>query len=97
MAGDLATEAGGCDPPRQVPERLIMDDDDNLPGSDSSAGSGRPDPGKTVLAINGVIAAVGGTYASTHSLAATQLDEGRPPACAAACGRCHRFTGTARP
>ena len=32
---------------------------------------GRPDLGKAVLAVNGVIAAVGGTYASTHSLAAT--------------------------
>jgi hypothetical protein len=32
---------------------------------------GRPDPGKLVLVVNGVIAAVGGTYASTHSLAAT--------------------------
>ncbi len=30
--------------------------------------------------------------------AATQLDAGRrPPACAAACRRCRRFTGTARP
>jgi hypothetical protein len=32
---------------------------------------GRFGPEKTVLAVNGVITAVGGTYASTHSLAAT--------------------------
>lgn len=35
------------------------------------AGSGGPNPGKTVLAVNSVIAAVGATYASTHSIAAT--------------------------
>jgi hypothetical protein len=32
---------------------------------------GKPDPGKAVLAVNGVIAAIGGTYASTHSLPVT--------------------------
>jgi hypothetical protein len=36
-------------------------------------GPGRLDPGKTVLAINSVIAAVGGTYASTHSIVATAV------------------------
>jgi hypothetical protein len=46
-------------------------DHDNMAGTHGPAGSGRPDPGKAVLAINGVIAAVGGTYASTHSLPAT--------------------------
>ena len=46
-------------------------DDDNMTGTRGSAGSGRPDPGRAVLAFNGVIAAVGGTYASTHSLAVT--------------------------
>jgi len=58
-------------------------DDDNLPDNSSSAGSGRPDPGKVVLAINGVIAAVGGTYASTHSLAATMMAGCAGLACAA--------------
>jgi hypothetical protein len=33
--------------------------------------SARPDLGKVVLAVNGVIASVGGAYASTHSLAVT--------------------------
>ena len=47
------------------------------------AGPGRPDPGKTVLAVNGVIAAVGGTYASTHSLAATVVAGCAGLACAA--------------
>jgi hypothetical protein len=46
-------------------------DHDNLAGANGSAGPGRPDPGKAILAINGIIAAVGGTYASTHSLAVT--------------------------
>ena len=35
------------------------------------AGPAGPNPGKTVLAVNSVVAAVGGTYASTHSIAAT--------------------------
>jgi len=34
-------------------------------------GSGGPDLGKIVLAVNSVIAAVGGTFTATHSLAAT--------------------------
>ena len=58
-------------------------DDDNLPDSGGTAGSGRPDPGKTVLAVNGVIVAVGGTYASTHSLAATVVAGCAGLACAA--------------
>jgi hypothetical protein len=29
------------------------------------------DPGRVILAVNAVIAAIGGTYASTHSLAVT--------------------------
>ena len=60
-----------------------MDDDNKLAGSDSSTGLGRPDPGKTVLAVNGVIATVGGTYASTHSLAATMMADCAGLACAA--------------
>ncbi len=47
------------------------------------AGPGGPDPGRTVLAVNGVIAAVGGTYASTHSLAATVVAGCVGLACAA--------------
>jgi len=47
------------------------------------AGPGRPDPGKAFLAVNGVIAAVGGTYASTHSLAATVVAGCAGLACAA--------------
>jgi hypothetical protein len=46
-------------------------DHGNMAGTNGPAGPGRPDPGRTVLAVNGVIAAVGGTYASTHSLAVT--------------------------
>lgn len=46
-------------------------DHDDMAGTHGPAGPGRPDPGKVVLAANGVIAAVGGTYASTHSLAVT--------------------------
>ena len=50
-----------------------MDSSDhgNLAVTNGSAGPSRPDPGKAVLAVNGVIAAVGGTYASTHSLTVT--------------------------
>jgi hypothetical protein len=44
---------------------------------------GGPDPGKLVLAVNSVIAAVGGTYASTHSIAATMVAGGVGLACAA--------------
>jgi hypothetical protein len=39
-------------------------------------GGGGADPGKIVLAVNSVIAAVGGTYASTHSIAATVVAGG---------------------
>lgn len=46
-------------------------DHDNLAGAGGTAGPDRPDPGKAILAVNGVIAAVGGTYASTHSLPVT--------------------------
>jgi hypothetical protein len=46
-------------------------DHDNLAGAGGTAGPNRPDPGKAVLAANGVIAAIGGTYASTHSLPVT--------------------------
>lgn len=51
--------------------------------SQDQGGSGRPDPGKAILAVNGVIAAVGGTFASTHSLAATLVAGGVGLACAA--------------
>ena len=44
---------------------------------------GRPDPGKAVLAVNGVIAAVGGTYASIHSLTVTVVAGCAGLACAA--------------
>lgn len=46
-------------------------DHSNLEGAGGTAGPNRPDPGKAILAVNGVIAAVSGTYASTHSLPAT--------------------------
>ena len=57
--------------------------DDNQPDTDRRAGSGRPDPGKAAFAVNGVIVAVGGTYASTHSLAATVVAGCAGLACAA--------------
>ena len=44
---------------------------------------GAPDSGRADLAVNGVIAAVGVTYASTHSLAATMVAGGVGLACAA--------------
>ena len=56
---------------------------DDLADTNGPAGSERPDPGKVVLAVNGVIAAVGGTYASTHSLAATVVAGCAGLACAA--------------
>ena len=58
-------------------------DHNNLAGMDGSAGPSRPDPGKAVLAVNGVIAAVSGTYASTHSLAVTVVAACAGLACAA--------------
>jgi hypothetical protein len=58
-------------------------DHDNLAVTNGSAGPSRPDPGKAILAVNGVIAAVGGTYASTHSLAATVVAGCAGLACAA--------------
>ena len=50
-----------------------MNDSDHSSRAPASgtAGPVRPDPGKIVLAVNSVVAAVGGTYASTHSIAAT--------------------------
>jgi hypothetical protein len=56
---------------------------DDQPGTDHPTGPGRPDPGKAALAVNGVIVAVGGTYASTHSLAATVVAGCAGLACAA--------------
>ena len=56
---------------------------DDQPGTDHPVGSGLPDPGKAALAVNGVIVAVGGTYASTHSLAATVVAGCVGLACAA--------------
>jgi len=58
-------------------------DHHNLADASGSAGPNRPDPGKAVLAVNGVIAAVGGTYASTNSLAATVVAGCAGLACAA--------------
>jgi len=46
-------------------------DDDKVADAGGAGGSGWPDPGKAVLVFNGVVATVGGTYASTHSLAVT--------------------------
>jgi hypothetical protein len=58
--------------------------DANSPADANGSGvSGRPDPGKVVLAVNGVIVTVGGTYASTHSLAATVVAGCAGLACAA--------------
>lgn len=59
-----------------------MDHDNGAVASDP-AGAGRLDPGRAVLAVNGMIAAVGGTYASTHSLAATIVAGCAGLACAA--------------
>ncbi len=62
-----------------------MDDSDHgspAPVNDPT-GSGGPDPGKTVLAVNSVIAAVGATYASTHSIVATVVAGCAGLACAA--------------
>jgi hypothetical protein len=58
-------------------------DYENGAGADNPAEQRRADPGKAVLAVNGVIAAVGGTYASTHSLAATIVAGCAGLACAA--------------
>jgi hypothetical protein len=50
---------------------------DNMAGTNGPVGPGRPDSGKAALAVNGVIAAVGGTYASTHSFAVTGNERSR--------------------
>jgi hypothetical protein len=62
-----------------------MNDSNHGSPADASdpAGPGRPDPGKIVLAANSVVAAVGGTYASTHSIAATAIAGCAGLACAA--------------
>jgi len=60
----------------------VSDGSDQKASKDSGS-TGGPDPGKMILAINGVIAAVGGTSASTHSLAATVVAGGVGLACAA--------------
>ena len=57
--------------------------DSSLQASGSSGNSGNSDPGKLILAINEVIVAVGGTFASTHSLAATVVAGCVGLACAA--------------
>jgi len=57
--------------------------DHNVPGKMGEHPElGWADPGKLVLAVNGVIAGVGGVYASTHSLAATLMAGGVGLACA---------------
>jgi hypothetical protein len=62
----------------------MNDSDHGTPAAvDDPAEPRRPDPGKTVLAVNGVIAAVGGTYASTHSITATVVAGCAGLACAA--------------
>lgn len=45
--------------------------------------AGRPDPDRTVLAVNSVIAAVGTIYVGTHSIAATVVAGCAGLACAA--------------
>jgi len=47
-----------------------MNGDDSAAGG-AAHGGGGPDPVKVMIAVNGVIASIGGTYASTHSLAVT--------------------------
>lgn len=58
-------------------------DRDNMASVPAPAGPGRPDLGKAVLAVNSVITAVGGTYASTHSLPVTVMAGCTGLACAA--------------
>lgn len=41
--------------------------------SEDSDRHGRPDAGTMVLVVNGVIAALGGSYAGTHSVAVTVM------------------------
>jgi hypothetical protein len=54
-----------------------MDQDNAVADQDRDAGADGHDeeprsaPGNALIVVNGVIAAVGGTYAATHSLAAT--------------------------
>jgi L-serine deaminase len=57
----------------QKRERAIMDDGDHsrMPAVNGRVEDSGPDPGKIVLAVNSVIAAVGDTLASTHSIVAT--------------------------
>lgn len=68
---------------RRVTSGRLTMDHGKTEGANDPAGSGRPDPGKMILAVNGVIAAVGGTYASTHSLAVTVVAGCVGLACAA--------------
>ena len=67
------------------PGSAPVSDGSDQKASKDSGSTGGPDPGKMILAINGVIAAVGGTFASTHSLAATVVAGGAGLACAALC------------
>lgn len=46
-------------------------DDSSSSSHEPEAGNGKQDPAKVVLVVNSVIAAVGGTYASTHSVTVT--------------------------
>jgi hypothetical protein len=59
-----------------------MDQDDGTAISDPDEPQ-RPDPGRAVLAVNAVIAAVGSTYAGTHSLGVTVMACCAGLACAA--------------
>jgi hypothetical protein len=52
-------------------ENPVAVQNENPVGASDPQGPGRPDPVKVILAVNAVIAAIGGTYASTHSLAVT--------------------------
>jgi hypothetical protein len=48
-------------------------DHGSTPPVSGPARGGGPDPGRIVLAVNSVIAAVGGTFTATHSIAATAV------------------------
>jgi hypothetical protein len=66
----------GSPPPIGSPVNGDKTNPGKTSGSDRVSGrsdGGGPDPGKIVLAVNSVIAAVGDTFASTHSIAATAV------------------------
>ncbi len=58
---------------RTVGSKVDKDDLKDVSVPEDSGTRNRPDAGTVLLVVNGVIAAIGGSYAGTHSVAVTVM------------------------